>query len=309
MKRVLSIGFLLFALGCSKENDPPVVEKEFDIEGTLMHSSGTRTFEVHLPPGYYESNDALSLVIGLHGGGGSADQFAAQSELHQKADLENFIVVYPNGLPNPIVQVRTWNAGKCCGQNASTLDTDDVGFISALIDRMILDYRVDAKRVYATGHSNGAMLSYRLADELSNKIAAIAVNAGNFQMEGPYDPARNVPVLQIISKLDQNVIYTGGMTNGPGGQYNPPIDSCLNIVAGLADCAVSKDLIKDESLYNVYQWTSCDPSDFEVLLYLTEDGGHSWPGGNKGSATADEPSAAFSNNDVIWEFFQNHPMP
>src|SRR6185369_11336984 len=98
-----------------------------------------------------------------------------------KADAENFIIVYPDGLTNPVATtVRTWNAGKCCGQNASTRNIDDVGFISGLIDQLKTKYRVDAKKVYATGHSNGAMLCYRLASELSTKLAAVGPNAGNF---------------------------------------------------------------------------------------------------------------------------------
>jgi polyhydroxybutyrate depolymerase len=138
------------------------------------------------------------------------------------------------------------------------------------------------------------MLCYRLADELSDKIAAIAPNASNFQMEGPYDPARNVPVINIISKFDENVKYYGGMTTGPGGQYNPPIDSCLNVAASRAGCAEHKVLLEAFALYSIYEWQSCNAASFNVLLYLTEDGGHSWPGGNRGHAAGDAPSTAFN---------------
>jgi polyhydroxybutyrate depolymerase len=301
--------FLAIICSCSKDDTPAPIDKVYDIDGTLTHDGKTRTFQIHLPPSYYENSDKLPLVLGLHGGGGSAEQFRAQTDLDTKADAENFIIVYPDGIINPNASVKTWNAGKCCGASASVLNTDDVGFISELIDKIASEYRVNLKLVYATGHSNGAMMCYKLANELSTKIAAIAPNAGNFQMKSDYQPTRNVPVLAIISKLDQNVKYNGGITEGPGGQYNPPLDSCLNVVAELASCSETKQVVTTQTLYTEYKWSTCDPSTFEVLLYLTEDGGHSWPGGNKGSAFADEPSKAFKNNDIIWDFLKNHSLP
>jgi polyhydroxybutyrate depolymerase len=310
MRRLISFFTCLLILGsCSKNDSIKLQEKIFDLTGSLIHDAKTRTYRVHLPTSYYDKSTALPLVLGLHGGGGSGEQFENQTGLNAKADAESFIMVYPDGLINPNANVRTWNAGKCCAQNASTLNVDDVGFISALIDKLQVDYKIDQKKVYATGHSNGAMLCYRLASELSTKLAAIAPNAGNFQMKSPYTPVRNVPVIHINSKLDQNVKYTGGVTTGPGGQYNPPVDSCLNIIAGRASCAQIKQTVQSLPLYTEYKWSSCSPTTFEVLLYLTEDGGHSWPGGSKGSVFGDTPSQAFINNEIIWEFLKKYSLP
>jgi polyhydroxybutyrate depolymerase len=306
---IFTLGVLLIFTNCSRDKSPEPAH-ELDIQSSLIHDDIERTYLIHFPPTYYENKTKLPMLIALHGGGGSALNFQNQSGLDAKADAENFIIVYPDGLENPgAMKTRTRNAGKCCGPNASILHTDDVGFISSLIDGMIKEYKVDPKSVYATGHSNGAMLCYRLANELSEKIAAIAPNAGNFQFSGSYHPSRNVPVIHINSKLDQNVKYEGGMSTGPGGQYNPPVDSCLNVIASLAECSQSKVLVSTFPLYSIYKWTSCNPQTFEVDLYLTEDGGHSWPGGNKGHADADEPSKAFNNNDIIWEFLKKYSLP
>lgn len=300
--------FLVIVLLSCAEDDGPSM-KIFTVDGSLIHDNETRTYRVVLPESYYDSNNTLPLLLGLHGGFGSGTQFEIQSELSEKANTENFIVVYPDGLPNPALGVRTWNAGKCCGSNASLLETDDVGFISKLIDQLMREYRVDGKRIYATGHSNGAMMCYRLANELSEKIAAIAPTAGNFQITTPYTPVRNVPVVNISSKLDMNVKYEGGMTEGPGGQYNPPTDSCLDVVAAIAGCTDIKTTVQTFPLYTIYSWKNCSSADFEVLLYLTEDGGHAWPGGNKGSQISDSPSQAFSNNDIIWDFLKKYSLP
>lgn len=301
--------YLVVASACLRDDDKPT-DTMFDIAGSLDHDGNSRTYLIHLPSDYYtDTNTKMPLLLGFHGGFGSAENFRDQSGFNTKADQEGFIVVYPDGLQNPgLLKARTWNAGKCCGQNASSLNTDDVGFISKLINELVQKYRIDPTRVYATGHSNGAMFCYRLADELSQKIAAIAPNAGNFQLTNAYDPPRNIPVINIISKLDENVLYEGGFGNGPGGQYNPPTDSCLNVIASRAGCAKNKELLEAHPLYSIYRWQDCTPDSFEVLLYLTEDGGHSWPGGEKGHADADEPSQAFENNDVIWEFLKRYSL-
>jgi len=283
----------------------------FDINGSMVHDGQERTYIIHLPPTYYDKSATVKpLVIGLHGGFGDADNFRDQSGLNMKADAEDFIIVYPDGLENPgSLDVRSWNAGKCCGANALNLHTDDVGFISKLIDEMIAKYKVDPKRVYATGHSNGAMMCYTLADELSQKIAAIAPTCGNIQTSNAYDPMRNVPVINVASKLDTNVKYLGGISTGPSGHYNPPTDSCLNVIAALAGCSTQKLEIETHSLYTVYEWKTCSDPAFKIMLYLTEDGGHSWPGGKKGWVGADAPSQAFENNDVIWQFLKQYSLP
>ena len=182
------------------------------IRDTLQHDGQTRIYWVHVPPNYADTDDSLSLVVALHGGGGSGPQFESQSKLSEKSDREGFIVVYPDGRQNSgVLGLRTWNAGACCGQVASSLRTDDVGFIRKLIDKLSVRYRVDPKKVYATGHSNGAMLCYRLACELPDKLAAIAANSGTIQLKTACRPARVMPILHIHSQLDRNVPYTGAL--------------------------------------------------------------------------------------------------
>jgi len=219
--------------------------------------------------------------------------------------------VFPNGLDNAS-GARTWNAGNCCGANSDIKNTDDVGFISALIDTLVKNYHIDRKRVYATGHSNGSMMCYRLASELSSKITAIAPNAGAFQMKTPYAATRNVPVLHIHSLLDENAKYLGGKSQNYAltGLDNVPVDSCLNVVAKRAGCTALKTTVSSYPLYTIYKWTNCTDSKFQVLLYLTKDGGHSWPGGHQSTGLdTDPPSEAFVNNDIIWNFFSQYSLP
>ncbi len=183
-----------------------------------------RTYLLHLPSGY-NGNDPLAMIIAMHGGFGSAANLQNQSQLSVKADASNFIVVYPEGVKSPL-KIRTWNAGWCCGW-ASRTNVNDVGFISALIDTLIEKYAVDAKRVYATGMSNGGFMAYRLACELPDKIAATAPVAASMSMTD-CTPSRPVPVIHFHSYLDKNAPYPGGIGEGPSDHYNPPQDSVMN---------------------------------------------------------------------------------
>ncbi|SFC67153.1 extracellular catalytic domain type 1 short-chain-length polyhydroxyalkanoate depolymerase [Spirosoma endophyticum] len=284
---------------------------EPSVRDTIRHDGQTRIYWIHLPPAYKKNGSSLPLVIALHGGGGSGQQFESQSKLSEKADQEGFVVVYPDGLQNPgVLHLRTWNAGACCGQVASTQEADDVGFISKLIYKLTTTYQIDEKRVYATGHSNGAMLCYRLACELSDKVAAIAANSGTMQLKTPCQPKRVMPILHVHSQLDRNVPYTGGVgTKSINKQWNAPVDRTLAVFAQFAQCKTQKQVVRTTDKYTFYKWSDCQGGS-EIQYYLTTDGGHAWPGGQKGARfIGDAPSDAFVNNDIIWSFFKGYSLP
>lgn len=280
-------------------------------QDTLRHDGRVRFYHLHLPPAYDQRTQPLPLLIALHGGGGSGQQFEAQSGLSEKADREGFAVVYPDGQATPgVLKLRTWNAGRCCGRQAITSPVDDVGFIRLLIDKLTRTYRLDPRRVYATGHSNGAMLCYRLACELPDKLAAIAPNAGTMQVETACQPSRPLPILHMHSKQDRNVPYDGGVgSRSLNGQWNPSVDSSLKVFARLSRCRVDQPTKQSEAGYTLYRWTACEPG-VELHYYLTDDGGHSWPGGRKAvRRLGDPPSAALVANDLLWAFVSRYALP
>src|SRR5581483_1221143 len=116
------------------------------------------------------------VVLAFHGGGSNAMQMADFCGLNAKADGAGFIVAYPEG-SGRLARDHTWNGGNCCGY-AMEQKVDDVGFVRVLLDDLAWRARIDTKRVYATGMSNGAVMAYRLASELADRIAAIAPVAG-----------------------------------------------------------------------------------------------------------------------------------
>ncbi|MFI5184606.1 MAG: alpha/beta hydrolase family esterase, partial [Vicinamibacteria bacterium] len=177
----------------------------------LDHGGLRRTYQVHEPPAY-DRERTWPLVLALHGGGGSGQGFdrnTTGSSFNRTADRLGFVVAYPEGAN------RGWNDGRTAPAVEARSAVDDVGFISALIDRLVRDERIDPGRVYATGISNGGIFSYRLACDLSDKVVAIAPVAAN--MPAPVTechPRRAVAVLAMNGTLDPLVPFDGGTVGG-----------------------------------------------------------------------------------------------
>jgi polyhydroxybutyrate depolymerase len=268
-----------------------------------IHVGGRdRTYTVRLPSSY-TGTTPMPLVVAMHGGFGSGTQLENQSQLTVKAEEAGFIVVYPDGVAS-LLGIRTWNAGGCCGY-AMNQDIDDVGFINALLDTLIADYAIDTQRIYATGMSNGGFMSYRLACELANRIAAIAPVSASMTIAA-CQPVRPVPVISFHSYQDTSVPYQGGVGDGISNHYNSPQDSVLNAFAAHAGCTVLNDTLQHDNVMTVIRWHEC-ACNAEVITYRTPDGGHSWHGGN-GTGIGDPPSTAVSANDLMWELFQQHTL-
>ena len=262
-----------------------------------------RTYTVRLPSAY-DGSTPLPLVIAMHGGFGSGTQLENQSQLSVTAEQEGFIVVYPDGVPSPI-NIRTWNAGGCCGY-AMNNTIDDVGFIDALLDTLQADFAIDPLRIYATGMSNGGFMSYRLACELSERISAIAPVAATMTID-ECEPVRAMPVIALHSYLDTSVPYLGGIGDGVSNHYNSPMDSVQNAFALRANCTVLNDTIVDDAEMTVIRWHDC-ACGHEVITYMTQDGGHSWPGGLQTGGIGDPPSAVINANELMWDFFQQYTL-
>jgi polyhydroxybutyrate depolymerase len=304
---LLITGVAALSSGCGKKEDDDPAEKIYRVEGSINIDGRERTYLLNLPPGYYEGS-GFSLVIAMHGGGGSATQFETSSLLTQKANAENFIVVYPEGVKSTgPLGARTWNAGTCCAYAVEN-NINDVKFITTLIDKLVADYKINAKKVYATGHSNGGMMSYRLACEASNKIAAIAPNGCTMVVTQPCNPARAVPVLHMHSVLDEHIPYTGGTGNGISGVYAPPLDSVFNVWSSKNTCTTTAQVVINNSSYKFTRWTNCS-NNTAIHYYLTQDGGHAWPGGLPGSGNGDTPSQAINANNLLWDFFKQYQLP
>ncbi len=271
---------------------------------SILHDTYQRSFLVHLPPNY-SPNEETALLIAMHGGFGSASNLQNQSQLSAKADTENFIVVYPEGVKGGVLDIRTWNAGECCGF-ASNFNVDDVGFINALLDTLIQRYSIDTERIYAAGMSNGGFMAYRLACELSERIAAIA-SVGSSMSLPECTPSRAVPLIHFHSYLDENIPYAGGVgTAGASNHFNISQDSIQSIWSALNACPSEKEVVVDNEEYTFIRYDDCACGS-KIDHYTTQDGGHSWPGGV--ATPVGDPTSKFINaNDLMWTFFQQYTL-
>lgn len=304
-KQIIAILLMLIcgAFSCRKHEETPITT--FHFYDSLQVDSYLRSYLVNLPPNYNDSNN-FSLVIALHGTGGSASQMETDYKLTAKSNNAKFIIVYPEGVRSDgILGIRTWNAGGCCDY-AMEHNVDDVKYIKLLIQTLTGKYKINAKKVYVTGMSNGAMMSYRLGCELSAQLAAIAPVSGTLITTQACTPARQVPILHIHSAIDTKVPYQGGY--GLANYYFPPVDSGLHVWAGINGCNAAPEVVTDAPLYTKTQFAGC-AGNMTIQMYLTKDGGHSWPGGLQARAAADEPSKAFDATDLIWDFFQKYQLP
>lgn len=298
---LLLAGLLL----CGAGQPDPAAAADAASRQTLSHGGLMRSYMLRLPPGPLPA-DKRPLVIVLHGGGGNAENAEAMSGFTAKAAQEGFIVAYPDGSGRMKDRLLTWNAGHCCGY-AMQNRVDDVGFINALIDRLLRDHPVDEKRVYATGISNGGMMSHRLGIELAPRFAAIApVVAGLFGDEKT--PVQPVAALMINGMLDKSVPYRGG---APGGRFpqawdGTPVKPAVAQAEfwAKANRCPAAPVVEERGMVLSRQYRC--PGGKNVELLLLKDTGHTWPGGQRGFRGADDPGTSLHATDVIWDFFRTH---
>ena len=273
---------------------------------TVVVGGLTRTYVVHVPKGH-DLKRPLPVVLALHGATMNGPMMAWFSGLNRKADEAGFIAVYPNGTGSH--SSFFWNGGN---GPAAPAKVDDVAFSDALLDDLGRTYPVDAGRVYATGMSNGAMMAYRLAAELSERIAAIAPVSGTVATEIG-QPKRPVSVLHFHGTKDEFIPFTGGKGAKSifGTNYRPVEDSIRAWVTTNGGDETSKtDMLADggDGMKVTRRTYGSGRDGSEVVLVVIEGGGHTWPGKKSTAAVLGRSTLGVSANDLMWEFFQKHPM-
>lgn len=277
---------------------------------TITHDGRERSYYLWLPDNAAQAR--VPLVIVLHGGGGNGENAARMTGFTAQARRAQFAVAYPEGTGR-FPRLLTWNAGHCCGY-AMTERVDDVGFVVALITRLVQQGRVDPRRVYVTGMSNGAMMAHRIGIDAPQHVAAIApVVGGLFVDEPPVVAARPSPVsaLLINGALDRSVPVAGGhgggrFTNAWDGTALAPAAIQLDYWAAANGC---RGAVTEHVQGSVVMRTAPCPDGVTVQSLVLNDNGHAWPGGERGSSLGDTPSTALDATSVMWAFFAAHPKP
>ena len=275
-----------------------------------------RRYRVHVPKSY-DPTKPIPVIIGFHGGGGNPESMIMLSGLNKKSDEAGFIVVYPYGTGRERDRGLTFNGGGCCGY-AHQRKIDDIGFVVAMLADLQSAGNIDKNRIYATGISNGGIMTYYVASELSERIAAIAPVAGPM-MTDTCTPKRPVPVMHFHGTGDELAPFNGGKGKGSPGvpaflrpEFNSVEHSINNWVkANGCDTTPKVEVLPDKAddgMRVTRKSWSDGKNGSEVILVEIENGGHTWPGMKPVSKILGPSTMDISANDLMWEFFQEHTL-
>jgi len=230
-------------------------------------------------------------VVMLHGAFGDGQQAENSYGWDQLADNANFVVAYPDGVGH------TWNAHGCCGTAAQEY-IDDVGFITTMVGEISAAMPIDQSRVYATGISNGGIMTYALACN-SGIFAAIGPDAAT-QLD-PCPTPHPTSVIHIHGTDDRLVPYNGGQ--GASTVNGPPIPDVNAFWRKVDQCGPPDVTTKAP----VTTSTAACPDRRSVELITIDGGRHQWPGGTTFLERFGTTTHALNATDTIWQFFAAHP--
>ena len=261
----------------------------------------SRTYLTYVPQNL-NSSRPVPLVVFLHGGFGSAAQAEKTYRWDPKADANGFVVAYPDG------ENHAWNAGSCCGAPARN-QVDDVSFITSVVAAVKAQIRIDPRRVYVAGMSNGAMMALTLACQID--VFAAAAPVAGAEMTSCDKPSP-ISIVHIHGLADTRVPMDGSPGSGKGNV--PAHTSVANSVARWR--SVNRCQTPTSTTKGVVTTSTSGCADGRAVTLITIAGaGHQYPGSVPKSPVvqrllgADPPSTAIDATSVIWSFFAAHPKP
>ena len=288
------ITVLLLLVGCTFSSF-----SQQTINASITHDGIQRDYILYIPE-LYDGSTAVPLVLNFHGYGSNAAQQMFYGDFRDIADTEGFLLVHPEG--TTLIGNQFWNVG--FPGLSSTID--DVGFTEALIDELATLYTIDLDRVYATGMSNGGFMSFLLACQLSEKIAAVASVTGSMTQDTFDDCNAQLPtpVLQIHGTEDDVVLYNEN-------NLSLPIPDVISYWVDHNNCETTPTTTTLPDL------DVSDGSTIEHSVYEDGDngittehmkvigGGHTWPGSVLNSAGTNQDIDASME---IWLFFSRYDI-
>lgn len=269
---------------------------------------------VFVTPKGFKPGDPLPIVFFFHGAGGTAEQAARIYGWTQKADAEHFFAVFPEGLgvrPDApagfLLNPHVWRDERT---DLPVNNVDDVHFFEELLGKLEAVLPIDPRRIYVTGFSNGAGMSFTLGAHFSDRIAAIApVSSQTFiQIDSL---ARPLPVYYLVGTADPLVPYKGGTVTLPWGNTRtaPPIQESVDTWVHLDGCPRQPQIVSNQNGVLVLRYGP-GRHDSEILFTVVKGNGHHWPGTVEPlpPAISGPTRDPFNATDAIWDFFKGHPL-
>ena len=309
----LAMGLAIAGCASTAEYSPAADGKTVTRKTQIRYNGMPRSYNIHIPAGY-EPQNAVPLVIVVHGAISTAAQIEEQTGFSSLADRFGFAVSYPNGI-GIFGLLQHWNAGHCCGKAVAD-DWDDIGFIDETIADARRFINIDPSRIYMTGFSNGGMFTHRYGAERASTLAAIAPLAGPLGgSAGPDDPEWRVPPPQVPLPViafhgtgDDKVPYSGGASGGdPDGRQYLSAQESARFWVEQNDCnsKPQKEELREGSVA-LTSWDACSDK-VSVKLYSVRGWDHQWPGPYFTDLLEPEnPLHGFDAAEIIWQFFRKY---
>jgi polyhydroxybutyrate depolymerase len=323
-RRVLLLVVLAFCLhiileagNSTGDLKPGRNDVEFD------HQRRTRSAIIIVPKSATIPPEGWPLVMMLHGAGGSSKNVFESTGWAEIGEKEGIVTVFPNGTPkdesrpesfshNP----QTWNSGATFSlssgaSSAIAKKIDDVGFLSRLIERVCRQLKIDRRRIFVAGHSNGAQMAYRFASERSLMVAAVGVMAGHsYADQKPLDSP--VSLIQIVGDHDPFTPMAGGEAGILGRTMTvpPALDSPRHWAesVGISDSA---RVTRNDGTLTIRRWGPA-ANGVEVMSIVVKGHGHAYLSRQDRfhPAILFGPTVNSINaTETMWEFFLRHPKP
>jgi polyhydroxybutyrate depolymerase len=213
---------LALVLACSTASTQPPADASTPTRGDYdpVPFGGARPVQVYVPNAYTDSKPAPLLIL-LHGYSASGVLQDLYLNLRTSAEKYGMLYAHPDGQIDSKGN-RYWNATDACCDFDKT-NVDDSKYLSDLIVEIGTRYKVDPKRVYFVGHSNGAFMSYRMACDHADVVAGIMGIAGETWLDpSKCKPSAPVAILHVQGTADPTIKYDGGSTQGLGGGGSYP---------------------------------------------------------------------------------------
>jgi polyhydroxybutyrate depolymerase len=288
---------------------------------SITSGGETRTFIVHIPTGY-TGRSPVPAVLDFHPLGGTGSSQEGSSGWKAQCDSVGCIAVFPDSSGK--AGDNSWNAGYCCDKSQS-MQINDVQFARDIITWLKANTCLDTKRVYASGGSNGGGMTYRLACQAADVIAAVA--PVDFRCVTGKDPlaqgasitaTNNTACPCTLPRPISVVAYDEGMENTlvpyNGGPTNPMTDcapgaNCVGIGftsamvnfqtwAGFDSCTGSTTTSPTNSICQ--QYTSCQ-NNTTALLCTVPSGTH--------LAAYNSAAAVAKVAATAWSVFETQSLP
>lgn len=251
------------------------------VEQLATSAGETRDYRLFVP-GSYSADTPVALVLNLHGLNSNGAQQEDISQFSAKAQVEGFVVVYPEGTNGD------WNF-------ISPGSRDEI-FLGELVTALQGKLAIDARRIYVTGISNGAEMAYELVCHV-DVFAAVGFVAGAYPKIFPCHDTP-LPAVAFHGTADNFLPYDGNAVFLP----------VLEWAQSWADrngCTTGPATTYQQGEVSGQTWSTCTAG-ADVVFYTVTGKGHSWPGSSMPPAITTQDIDA---TDTIWAFFAAHPRP